>query len=131
MQDWSKDGISEQAERLVERLAEQVGMHARPSTVFGEAVERDGVTVIPVARVRYGFGGGGGGGRGRSSAEGEGEGGGGGGGMTASPLGYIEISGGEAVFRRIHDPASLWPTVLAAAFTAWVVLRGIRRILRG
>src|SRR5690606_34414305 len=54
-------------------LAERVGTTARVETVFGEPVERDGVTVIPVARARWGFGGGTGA---RSGEEGEGAGGG-------------------------------------------------------
>ena len=40
-------------------LAEKLGAAAKASLVFGEAVERDGVTVIPVAKSRWGFGGGG------------------------------------------------------------------------
>ena len=40
------------------RLAERLGASASASSVFGEPVERDGVTVIPVARVRWGVGGG-------------------------------------------------------------------------
>ena len=44
--------------RVVERLAELVGGAAGASSVFGAAVERDGVTIVPVARARWGFGGG-------------------------------------------------------------------------
>ncbi|HSS75824.1 MAG TPA: hypothetical protein VLV54_03680 [Thermoanaerobaculia bacterium] len=40
------------------RLAEKLGVTARAATVFGEAVERDGMTVIPVAKARRGLGGG-------------------------------------------------------------------------
>ena len=46
--------------RLVERLADKLGSSAHSTAVFGEPVERDGVTVIPVAKARWGFGGGGG-----------------------------------------------------------------------
>jgi len=53
------------ADELPHRLGQAVGQGATVSTVFGEAVERDGITVIPVAKARFGFGGGGGaGGRG-------------------------------------------------------------------
>jgi uncharacterized spore protein YtfJ len=52
------------------RLAERLGLSASAKTVFAEPVQREGVTVIPVAKVRYGSGGGGG------IEEGQGNGGG-------------------------------------------------------
>ncbi len=45
---------------LLERIGETVGKRAQVSTIFGEPVQREGVTVIPVAKTRFGFGGGGG-----------------------------------------------------------------------
>ena len=61
---------------LLERVGQTVGERANVSTIFGEAVEREGVTVIPVAKARFGFGGGGGSGS-REGDEGSGGGGGG------------------------------------------------------
>ena len=55
---WQSDGTH--VDTLVERIAERVGVTVKTSTVFGEPVERDGLTVIPVAKARWGFGGGGG-----------------------------------------------------------------------
>jgi uncharacterized spore protein YtfJ len=55
--------------------------------VFGDAVEKDGVTVIPVAMVA----GGGGGGADGSGIEGEGEGEGGGFGGMARPAGVYVV----------------------------------------
>src|SRR5215212_9113778 len=81
---------------LIERMAERLGGAATARAVFGEPVERDGVTVIPVARVRWGFGGGGGAGEGK---DGPGAGEGGGGGVMASPAGYIEITASGATFK--------------------------------
>ena len=43
---------------FVERVAEKMGVHATAKAVYAEPVEHDGVTVIPVAKVRWGFGGG-------------------------------------------------------------------------
>src|SRR5436190_23956438 len=43
---------------FVERMAERVGAKASVRAVFGEPIERNGITIIPVARVRWGFGGG-------------------------------------------------------------------------
>jgi uncharacterized spore protein YtfJ len=92
---------------FVETLAERIGTRFGSTAVFGEPVEAEGVTVIPVARATWGFGGGTGT---RPEAEGEGEGGGGGG--STSPVGFIELRDGRASFRPIVDPR---PFVLAAA----------------
>jgi uncharacterized spore protein YtfJ len=62
-------GTHEQSQlvnELLERVGETVGKRAQASAVFGEPVQREGVTVIPVARARFGFGGGGGSGRTRA-----------------------------------------------------------------
>ena len=91
---------------FVENLADRIGKRAGAATVFGEPVERDEVTVIPVARAGWGFGGGSG-----RAPEGGGE--GGGGGVVAWPVGYIEIRGAETRFRPIVD---LRPFVVAGAF---------------
>jgi hypothetical protein len=45
---------------LLERLAEMVGAKARVNTVFGDPIRQGDLTVVPVAKVRWGFGGGGG-----------------------------------------------------------------------
>ena len=82
---------------FVSQLADRVGSAAGAKAVFGDPVERDGVTVIPVARVSWGFGGGGGG-------EGEDEGHGGGGGASARAQGFIEIADGGARYRPIRRP---------------------------
>ncbi|MCC7364331.1 MAG: hypothetical protein IT303_08145 [Dehalococcoidia bacterium] len=119
------------ADRLVSALADRLGASATARAVFGEPVDRDGITVIPVAKVRYGFGGGGG--RGGETSEGGSEGGegsGGGGGATASPLGYIEVTGGEARFVRIKDPAALIPLVAVGAVAFWIVMRALRGLFR-
>lgn len=91
---------------LVERLAQQVQVNANAKQVYGEPVERDGTTIIPVAKVQWGFGGGG---IGRGAAER----GGGGGGARAFPTGFIELRDGKAEFRPIQDP--LHPAILGAA----------------
>jgi uncharacterized spore protein YtfJ len=90
---------------FVETLAERIGARFGSTAVFGEPVEAEGVTVIPVARATWGFGGGTGS---RPEAEGEGEGGGG----SSSPVGFIELRDGRAAFRPIVD---LRPFVFAVA----------------
>ena len=80
------DGRSEtSAEAILSRLAERIPARFGATAVYGEPVERDGVTVVPVATAGFGFGAGGGS---DPSAGGQGE--GGGGGMTR-PAGYLEL----------------------------------------
>lgn len=120
------------ADHFLDRLAERLGGKATAAAVFGAPVERGGVTVIPVARVRWGFGGGSG--RGRNAEEaGEGSGEGGGGGAGVSPLGYIEISDGRTEFRRIRDASSflpLAPILIAAGVSIMLILTGVARVRR-
>lgn len=119
---------AELLERLVDRLSTSVGA----SAVYGRPIERDGVTIIPVAKVGFGFGAGTGAGRRRSEAVRDaetGRGGGGGGGAGATPIGYIEIREGSAAFRPIHRPArELIPPV--TAFVAGAVLMRLFRRVR-
>jgi uncharacterized spore protein YtfJ len=119
-------------DRVLDTLASRIGAHADAAAVFGDPVDREGVTVIPVAKVRWGFGGGAGSGADTKSGNlDSGEGAGGGGGVMASPLGFIEIRNGVATFHRIKDPTANVPLIVAAAVVVWVALRGIRKILRG
>ena len=110
------------ADELLQRIGQTVGDKANVSTVFGDPVERAGITVIPVAKARFGFGGGGGGGA-RGSQEGSG--GGGGGGVVVSPVGYIEVREGTARFKRISSPVDLLALVAAASLAA----AALRRLL--
>ena len=109
-------------------LAKRLGASATAGAVFGDPVVRDGVTVIPVAKIKYGFGAGSGGGTGDDGDSGFG--GGGGGGLNATPVGYIEIREGHAEFIGISNPAEVWPLIVAGGLATWLVLRGIRAIFR-
>ncbi|HNM78622.1 MAG TPA: spore germination protein GerW family protein [Tepidiformaceae bacterium] len=128
----AQEAASGRGDDLVERLASRIGLHANSRAVFGEAVERDGVTVVPVTKVRWFFGAGSGRGIEENSDQGDiGEGSGGGGGLLSSPLGFIEIREGRADFRRINDPVSAVPIVIASGIAAWLSLRGLTKLLRG
>ena len=108
--------------RVLDRLTSQLSSHAKVQAIFGEPVERDGITVIPVARVRWGVGGGGGAGP-------AGSGSGGGGGVTAEPVGYIEIASAGAVFRPV--PRSMGPAqIIGVAVAAAIVLRAVASFRR-
>src|ERR1700676_1322155 len=109
---------------FLDRLAERLSSKARAANVFADPIERDGVTIVPVAKVRWGFGGGG------AMARGRRRGLGGGGGVQVAPLGYIELQDGQSRFRPIHDPAAYVPLVVAGGVAGWVLLRGIRKLIR-
>lgn len=131
-------------DQFVERMAERVGARASVRAVFGDPIERDGITVIPVARVRWGFGGGAGSGpiaMGPGTGEGftpssedgdarPGFGSGGGGGAIADPIGYLEIGPDGATFRSIVPPMPSPAFLLASGVTAALVLRALARLLR-
>ena len=105
---------SSSADRFIGTMAERLGAVAKAATVFGEPVERDGVTVIPVAKARWGFGGG----AGRSKDE---DGAGGGGGVTVTPVGFIEIKHHEANFRPIRTGSLAW--IIAGGLLSLFLLR--------
>ena len=77
----------------VDEMLHGVREGLRAQTVFGEAVERDGLTVIPAATVR---GGGGGGGDNQHN-------GGGGFGLQARPAGAFVIRDGEVSWQPVVD----------------------------
>jgi uncharacterized spore protein YtfJ len=112
------------ADDLLQRVGQIVGGKAEVSTVFGDPVVHGGITVIPVARARFGFGGGGGAG---ARGGDEGSGGGGGGGAFVSPVGYIEVHDETARFRRILGPTD----VLALTAAASIAALALRRVLAG
>lgn len=107
---------------IVQQLAEKLGIAANSATIYGEPVERDGITVIPVSKAMYGFGGGSG--AGAKGAE-EGSGSGGGGGMVLTPVGYIEIKDGTSRFRSIPDPQRVVKIVAIGCLAAWLTTKSI------
>jgi uncharacterized spore protein YtfJ len=129
------------ADDFLGRLAERIGARATVKAVFGEPIERDGLVVVPVAKVRWGFGGGAGsstipgapGGAADGAAEtasgGSGE--GGGGAATADPIGWLEIGPDGASFKPIVPAMPSPAFLLAATFGASMLLRALARLLRG
>jgi len=102
------------ADRFIGTMAEKLGAVAKAATVFGEPVERDGITVIPVAKARWGFGGG----AGRTKDE---DGAGGGGGVQVTPVGFIEIKNHESNFRPIRSFSLPW--LIAGSIMSLFLLR--------
>jgi uncharacterized spore protein YtfJ len=111
---------------LLERLGQQLTSSATAPAVYGTPVERDGITIIPVARACYGFGGGGGGGAKAPEAAGAGV--GAGAGVLLTPVGYIELREGRSRFRPIRS--SVVPLVAVSGAIAWLLLRSVPRLLK-
>jgi uncharacterized spore protein YtfJ len=106
------------ADELLTALAERIGGRLNASTVYGEPIERDGVTVVPVTAIRVGIGAGGG----TDPAKGqEGEGGGGGG--SATPAGYIELKGGRSRFVPVVHPVRMAALVCGTLLAGLLILR--------
>ena len=107
------------ADRFIGTMAEKLGAVARAATVFGEPVERAGITVIPVAKTRWGFGGG----AGQRKDE---DGAGGGGGVQVTPVGFIEIKNNEANFRPIRTVSPSW-IIMGSIFSLFLLRQTLRR----
>ena len=110
---------SDRHQRYVGRLGRRAARAVGARTVYGKPVERDGVTVIPVAAAVWGFGGGSGG----PPGDGRGGGAGGGGGGIAYPVGYIRIADGRTSYRPIVGPGPLLALGGALALAAVAVVR--------
>lgn len=132
--DQARAAAPQPMDKILDRLGERLGGQATVKAVFGEPIERGDVTVIPVARVRWGLGGGGGSGpaeRAASNGEGQASGIGAGGGMMAAPLGYLEVRPTGATYVPL---ASAYPNpalVLAMGVSLGVIIRALARLIRG
>jgi uncharacterized spore protein YtfJ len=90
--------------------------------VFGEPYEKDGVTVIPAARVQGGAGAGGG-----EDPQGQGKGSGSGFGVTARPVGAYVLREGELSWRPAVDVNRI---ILGGQAVVIVGLLTIRAIIK-
>jgi uncharacterized spore protein YtfJ len=105
------DLVSKSWAQLREAITKQI--------VFGEPVEREGVTVIPAATV---FGGGGFGAGEEPKPDGPSAGGGGGYGVAAWPAGAFEITDGQVKWHRSFDATRV---AVTAIFFGAMALRAI------
>ncbi|MEV8338030.1 spore germination protein GerW family protein [Leucobacter sp. NPDC077196] len=97
----------------------EVGVHS----AYGDPVEVDGTTLIPVAYTAYGFGAGEGAGAGEGVAQGEGSGGGGGG--FSVPVGSYITREGTTRF----EPNIIALLAVGTPFV-WVAGRALARIIK-
>jgi uncharacterized spore protein YtfJ len=90
--------------------------------VYGEPYEKNGVTIIPAARVQGGAGGGSG-----EDPQGQGKGSGSGFGVTARPIGAFVLRGDELSWRPAVDVNRIVLGGQAVAIVALLVVRAIIR----
>ena len=90
--------------------------------VFGESYEKNGVTVIPAARIQGGAGGGGG-----EGPEGQGKGSGSGFGLSARPAGAYVIRGDKVAWRPALDVNRI---ILGAQIVAVVAFLSCRSVMK-
>jgi uncharacterized spore protein YtfJ len=100
----------------VQQTIEQAKDALTVRRVYGDPYEKDGVTVIPAARVQGGAGGGGG-----TGPEGEGK--GSGFGLNARPAGAYVIRGDEVDWRPAIDPNRVIVGAAIVALAALMVAR--------
>ena len=118
-----------QAQEILQSLVERFSATANVKQVFGEPVQTNGRTVIPIARLHYRLGAGGGGGEssdGSQPGPRKGGGGGGGGLVIARPVGALEISDSGTRFIRFIEPQE----IVKACVGGLVVLLIVRRLTR-
>ncbi|MEL7505034.1 MAG: spore germination protein GerW family protein [Cyanobacteria bacterium J06554_6] len=84
-------------QNVVKQLAEDLKLFAKAETIFGEPIEVQGNTVIPVCKMSIGYGGGGGEGEGADPKKGNGKGtgAGAGGGVKIEPTALIVVQEGK------------------------------------
>jgi uncharacterized spore protein YtfJ len=103
-----------------QQILEQARDAMTVKRVFGEPYEKDGLTVIPAAKVQGGLGGG--------TGEGDqGKGTGGGFGVNARPIGAFVVRGDDVVWRPAID---LNRVILGGQIVAIVALLMIRTFLK-
>jgi len=117
------------AQEILQTLSERFAATANVKQVFGEPIQANGKTIIPVARIHYRLGAGAGSGETRDDAQqGTRSGGGGGGGglVMARPVGALEISDSGTRFLQFVDAAE----IIKACVGGLAALLIIRRLTR-
>ena len=108
---------------LIQSIRDSFTNFSGVKTLYGDPIETQGKTVIPVARIAYGFGAGSG-----SRTDDQSSGGGGGGGLKATPIGVVEITPQATRFISFNATRNLLGAT--AAGLALGILVGRRRAKR-
>ena len=106
----------------VKEIIESAGDVMTVKRVFGDPYEKNGVTVLPAARIQGGAGGGGG-----EGPEGEGHGEGSGFGMTAKPAGAYVIKGESVRWQPAVDVNRIILGAQVVAIFALLIARAVSR----
>ncbi|MDX5422070.1 MAG: hypothetical protein LPK07_15025 [Hymenobacteraceae bacterium] len=117
------EGNNAAQKSFIERIAENLAGTADAARIYGAPIERNGTTVVPVARASYGFGGG-------SGSKASEEGMGGGGGVSLTPIGYIEMKDGSTRFRSIRDPQTVMKIVAISGLFTFLTVKSLTKLLR-
>jgi uncharacterized spore protein YtfJ len=116
------------ATEMLEKISQSLGSSATVKSVFGDPIQVEGKTVVPIAKVAYGFGAGGGSGPRKHNGAGpdnpgeKAEGGGGGGGVRAYPAGALEITATGTRFIPFTDLRWLGGAFAAGALIGSLIL---------
>ena len=125
-------------DEMIHRLS-TIPEESGASACFGAPVERDGHTIIPVARVAFGYGAGFGRGTAKHGGDfaeargeaNEGEGGGGGGGGSSTPVAIIDISAADVRIEPIVDSTRISVSgMMLAGWMAFWLFWTVRTIAR-
>ena len=107
-------------DELLATLADRIGARFSAASVYGPPIERDGVTVVPVAAARFGIGAGGG----SDASKGQdGDGGGAGGEVTSA--GYIELKDGRSRFVPVVHPARMLALICCTVLAGLLIMRPV------
>ncbi len=118
-----------QAQEMLQTLSERLAATANVRQVFGEPVQANGRTIIPVARIHYRLGAGAGSGETKDDSQSgsrSGGGGGGGGLVIARPIGALEITDAGTRFIHFADLAE----IIKASVGGLLALLLLRRLMR-
>ncbi|HEY7984878.1 MAG TPA: spore germination protein GerW family protein [Ktedonobacterales bacterium] len=119
--------VSGYGAQAANQTIEAIARAARPDVVFGQPIEREGVTIIPCAEIMMGMGMGGGGGTSPATGKAEpseGQGIGAGGGMQGRPVAAIVIAQGTVRIEPIVDATKVALAALTTmGFMAFWVAR--------
>ena len=106
-------------EQVLGSVGERLQRNASVKSVFGKPIERNGKTLIPVARVGFGLGGGSKPSRAGDKENGTEEGGGGGGGAT--PVGVFEVTDDSTRFIPIGAKKKLAGALLLGLLVGFLL----------
>jgi uncharacterized spore protein YtfJ len=114
-----------QAKEILQAFFEHFATTANVRQVFGDAIETQGKTIVPVARVMY-YMGAGSGGRKVEAPDGGHSGGGGGGAVVAWPVGVLEVTPERIHFERFSRVRRAG-LLVGAGFLLGLATRALRR----